>query len=86
MSAVMSLLVAMGALAQNTLTYVPDATIEKRVEQTLGRMTLEEKVGQMTELAIDVLGHREGERFVLDQDPECRLTDARVVAADHPHH
>ena len=68
MSAVMSLLVAMGALAQNTLTYVPDATIEKRVEQTLGRMTLEEKVGQMTELAIDVLGHREGERFVLDQD------------------
>ena len=68
MSAVMSLLVAMGALAQNTLTYVPDAAIEKRVEQTLGRMTLEEKVGQMTELAIDVLGHREGERFVLDQD------------------
>ena len=65
---VMSLLFTMGAFAQKTITYVPDAKIEKRVQQTLSRMTLEEKVGQMTELAIDVLGHWEGDRFVLDQD------------------
>ena len=64
----MSLLVTMGAFAQKTITYVPDANIEKRVEQTLSRMTLEEKVGQMTELEIGVLGHWEGDRFVLDKD------------------
>ena len=68
MPVVMSLLVTMGAFAQRSITYVPDAQIEKRVEQTLSRMTLEEKVGQMTELEIGVLGHWEGERFVLDQD------------------
>ena len=65
---VISLLVTMGAFAQKSITYVPDAKIEQRVEQTLSRMTLEEKVGQMTELAIDVLGHWEGGRFVLDKD------------------
>ena len=62
----MALAVTMGAFAQ--ITYVPDAKIEKRVQQTLSRMTLEEKVGQMTELAIDVLGHWEGGSFVLDKD------------------
>ena len=65
---VMSLLVTMGAFAQKSITYIPDAKIEQRVEQTLSRMTLEEKVGQMTELAIDVLGHWDGDRFVLDKD------------------
>ena len=62
----MALAVTMGTFAQ--ITYVPDAKIEKRVQQTLSRMTLEEKVGQMTELAIDVLGHWEGGSFVLDKD------------------
>ena len=66
-SAVTGLLVTMGAFAQS-ITYVPDAKIEQRVEQTLSRMTLEEKVGQMTELEIGVLGHWEGDRFVLDKD------------------
>ena len=32
-----------------------DAELEKKVEETLSRMTLEEKIGQMTELTIDVL-------------------------------
>ena len=67
-SAVMALAVTMGAHAQRTINYIPDAKIEQRVEQTLSRMTLEEKVGQMNELAIDVLGHWEGSRFVLDKD------------------
>ena len=65
---VMTLAVTMDAFAQKSITYVPDAQIEKRVEQTLSRMTLQEKVGQMTELAIDVLGHWEGDRFILDKD------------------
>ena len=33
-----------------------DPEIEKAVEKTLAGMTLEEKVGQMTEIAIDVVG------------------------------
>lgn len=33
----------------------PDAEIEKKVEATLSRMTLDEKVGQMCEIAIDAL-------------------------------
>lgn len=32
-----------------------DAELEKKVEGTLSKMTLEEKIGQMTELTIDVL-------------------------------
>ena len=32
-----------------------DAKLEQQVEATLSKMTLEEKIGQMTELAIDVL-------------------------------
>lgn len=33
-----------------------DAEIEQKIEQTLARMTLDEKIGQMTELEINMLG------------------------------
>lgn len=33
-----------------------DADIEKKVEETLSRMTLEEKIGQMTEMNVDLVG------------------------------
>ena len=45
-----------------------DRAIEKAIEKKLSKMTLEEKVGQMTEVAIDILGHWEATGFVLDQD------------------
>ena len=45
-----------------------DPAIEAAVEAKLAEMTLEEKVGQMTEVAIDILGHWENGEFVLDQD------------------
>ena len=35
-----------------------DEAIEQKVEATLARMTLDEKIGQMTELAIDLIAHR----------------------------
>ena len=60
--------IAMSTTAQNKVSYVPDARIEQRVEQTLSRLTLEQKVGQMTELVIDVLGHWDGDNFVLDKE------------------
>ena len=47
---------------------VRDAEVEKQVEEILSGMTLEEKVGQMTELAIDVLGEFKDGEFILDED------------------
>ena len=46
----------------------PDKEIERKIEKTLGRMTLEEKIGQMTELSIDVLGEWKDGEFRLDRD------------------
>ena len=45
-----------------------DKDIEEKIEKTLGRMTLEEKIGQMTELSIDVLGEWKDGEFRLDRD------------------
>ena len=45
-----------------------DPQIEAAVENTLAKMTLEEKVGQMTEIGIDILGHYEGDNWVMDVD------------------
>lgn len=35
-----------------------DEALEQKVEATLSKMTLDEKIGQMTELAIDLIAHR----------------------------
>ena len=50
--------IAMGALAQGSVKpAIPrDAGIEAKVEKTLAKMTLDEKVGQMLELNLDVMG------------------------------
>lgn len=45
-----------------------DSKLERKVERTLAKMTLEEKVGQMAEMAIDILGHWDNGEFVLDAD------------------
>ena len=45
-----------------------DPDVEKKVEEILSGMTLEEKVGQMTELAIDVLGEFKDGEFILDEE------------------
>lgn len=44
-----------------------DAEIERKVEETLGRMTLEEKIGQMTELNVDLVGKRGSQPFEVDE-------------------
>lgn len=44
-----------------------DAEIERKVEQTLARMTLEEKIGQMTELTADVIGKRGAFPYQIDE-------------------
>ena len=49
-------------------TIVKDKKMESKIEKTLSKMTLEEKIGQMTELAIDVLGEMKDGYFVLDDN------------------
>ena len=51
-----------------SLAIRPDKEIERKIEKTLSRMTLEEKIGQMTELSIDVLGEWKDGEFRLDRD------------------
>lgn len=52
---VLSLSMATNVCAQCKLTIPSDARIEKKVESLLKKMTLEEKVGQMCEITIDVI-------------------------------
>lgn len=54
----MAIAVALAAASATAPAIPRDESIEKQVEQTLARMTLDEKIGQMTELAIDLICHR----------------------------
>lgn len=59
---------SIACLGQVMLAAIPqDKTIEAAVEKTLSGMTLEEKIGQMTELSIDVLGEWKDGEFFLDK-------------------
>jgi beta-glucosidase len=40
-----------------------DAEIEAKVEKTLSKMTLDEKIGQMLELNFDVMGKMQGDTW-----------------------
>ena len=58
------------------LSIAADEKIEQRIEETLSKMTLEEKIGQMTELNLDVLGTGRGDSFQLN---EKKLHEAIAV-------
>ncbi len=46
----------------------PDAELERKVEATLAKMTLEEKIGQMCEITVDVItDFSDRENFTIDQ-------------------
>lgn len=55
--------------AQTVKPAIPrDEKIEKQVEKIVGRMTLQEKIGQMTQMAVSLLGHENADKtFVLDE-------------------
>lgn len=52
-------MLALGSLAPSAAQVKPaipsDASIEERIEKVMQRMTLEEKIGQMTEITVDVV-------------------------------
>lgn len=72
-----TLISTLGAFAASILTVgqmyavkpaIPrDEAIEARVEETLSKMTLDQKVGQMFELNIDALGTMKDGKFVMDR-------------------
>lgn len=49
---------ALAATAFAAPVILRDEAIEQKVEATLSKMTLDDKIGQMTELAIDLIAHR----------------------------
>ena len=55
---IISLFVMALPLAMPAQVIKPDAKIEQKIEKTLRKMTLEEKIGQMAELNIDVVQDR----------------------------
>ena len=62
------MLVSCGQQPSKVKPAIPyDAEIERKVEETLGRMTLEEKIGQMTELNVDLVGKRGAFPFEVDE-------------------
>lgn len=64
------MLAPMVVSAAETSPAIPrDEAIEAKVQETLARMTLDEKIGQMTELTIDVCGHFDNAgNFTVDED------------------
>ena len=57
------------AWAQNSRPAIPrDAELEAKVEKTLSKMTLDEKIGQMLELNLDVMGNMKVENAKVDRD------------------
>lgn len=66
-----SAIAALSAMAQSVVApAIPrDEKIEQQVEQTLARMTLDEKIGQICELTIDVIQDRNNTAggFVIDE-------------------
>ena len=59
----------MATSAQQTKPAIPrDAAIEAKIEKTLSKMTLDEKIGQMLELNLDVMGKMTIENAKVDRE------------------
>ena len=59
---------AMSMMAQQKPAIPRDAALEAKVEKTLARMTLDEKIGQMLELNLDVMGKTAVENAKVDRE------------------
>ena len=60
---------AMSAMAMSAQPAIPrDAALEAKIEKTLAKMTLDEKIGQMLELNLDVMGKMTVENAKVDRE------------------
>lgn len=70
------ILIASCSQSPNGLTAIPtDKTVEKKIEATLSKMSLDEKIGQMTQLTLDVV--TKGDNVFHTEFP-LRLDEAMV--------
>ena len=60
--------VSMSVMAQQKPAIPRDEALEAKVEKTLARMTLDEKIGQMLELNLDVMGKTAVENAKVDRE------------------
>ena len=71
------LAIAMVCVASATQAQKPaiprDAALEAKIEKTLSRMTLDEKIGQMLELNLDVMGKMTVENAKIDREKVCSV-------------
>ena len=63
---VSTLLLAAAMVGTQVPAWAADAQLEQRIEKTLSKMTLDEKVGQMCEISIDRIGTGAGDDYKLD--------------------
>ena len=71
------MLLATAVVAQGVAPAIPhDRKLEANVERTLRKLTLEEKVGQMCELTIDVItDNRHRDSVVLNEEAVAKVID-----------
>ncbi|MGI6242400.1 MAG: glycoside hydrolase family 3 N-terminal domain-containing protein [Prevotella sp.] len=58
-----------------------DPTTEAKISALMDKMTIDEKVGQMAEMAIDILGKWQGDEFVLEKDKVVKAIDQYKVGS-----
>lgn len=78
-----SMLLATSVVAQNVAPAIPyDKKLEAKVERTLRKLTLEEKLGQMCELTIDVItDNRCRDSVVLNEEAVAKVIDRYKVGS-----
>ena len=78
-----SMLLATAVVAQGVAPAIPhDKKLEAKVERTLHKLTLEEKVGQMCELTIDVVtDNRHRDSVVLNEEAVAKVIDRYKVGS-----
>lgn len=78
-----SMLLTTAVVAQGVAPAIPhDRKLEAKVERTLRKLTLEEKVGQMCELTIDVIiDNRHRDSVVLNEEAVAKVIDRYKVGS-----
>jgi beta-glucosidase len=58
-----------------------DPTTEDKISAIMDKMTIDEKVGQMAEMAIDILGKWQGDEFVVEKEKVEKVIDQYKVGS-----
>lgn len=58
-----------------------DQSMETKIDALMAKMSLEEKVGQMAEMAIDIIGSWQGDEFVVDESKLQKVIDQYKVGS-----